>query len=270
MASEKYFLNLACGDHFIVSSNWENVDWAPKSRDVKQIDLLKELPYPEGTFDLVYTSHFLEHIPLNQSRIFLEECRRVLKADGVLRLALPDFENIAREYIHNIDNRNFLYAEFNIIEMIDQCVRTESGGELVNWYRGVDQPDLQEYLSARTGYVIKKSAALRQTRFSRLKHITLKKLKSKAQMQIIKFIVSLFPKWYLQNHISNAVTGELHRWVYDFNSLKKILIEVNFTSVSKLDAFTSLNSDFPNIPLDVDEQGRSRKGLQSMYIEAIK
>jgi hypothetical protein len=48
------------------------------------------------------------------------------------------------------------------------------------------------------------------------------------------------------------------------------LVEAGFRNVSKLDAFKSLYPEFPNIPLDVDEKGRSRKGLGSMYIEAVR
>jgi hypothetical protein len=200
----------------------------------------------------------------------LEECRRVLKTDGVLRLALPDFENIPREYIRNIDARNYLLSEFNKAEMIDQCVRTESGGELVKWYRQVDNPELQNYISARTGYVSSGRIAFTQIRISRIRKLTVKKVPNKFQLVIIKNVISLLPNWYKQNHISNTATGEVHRWVYDFNSLQKILGEVGFNNVSKLDAFRSLNSGFPNIPLDVDEQGKSRKGLESTYIEAIR
>ena len=270
MQSSKKYLNLACGDHFVTSSEWENADWAPKSRDVKQSDLLKRLPYSDCTFDLVYSSHFLEHIPLAQVRTFLEECRRVLKTDGVLRLVLPDFENIAREYIRNIDARNHLLSEFNIVEMIDQCVRTESGGELVKWYRKVDNLELQDYIHRRTGYINSGRTTGAPSKVSRIKKLTVKKVLNKIHLVMVKTVISLLPTWYKQNHISNTATGELHRWVHDFNSLKKILVEAGFRNVSKLDAFKSLYSEFPNIPLDVDEKGRSRKGLESMYIEAVR
>ncbi len=157
-----------------------------------------------------------------------------------------------------------------MVEMVDQCVRTESGGELVKWYRKVDNPKLQDYIHRRTGHINSSHTTVARSKVSRIKKLTMKRVLNKIQLVMVKTVISLLPAWYRQNHISNTATGELHRWVHDFNSLKKILGEVGFNNVSKLDAFRSLNSGFPNIPLDVDEQGRSRKGLESMYIEAIR
>jgi len=270
MKSQKLFLNLACGDYFISSSSWENVDWATKSREIKQINLLEKFPYLDGSFEIVYCSHFVEHIPYAQLQFFLEECYRVLKKHGVIRLVLPDFENIAREYIKNLDEHNFQYAEFNIIEMIDQCVRAKSGGRLVEYYRGVSEVEFQKYISRRTGYIFKKNSTTRSYSLMLFKKITIRKIQFKIQKFFIGIIIASLPKWYVQNHISNVETGELHRWVYDFNSVRNVLNQVSFHSVIKLDAFTSLHMQFPNIPLDVDEKGNIRKGIESMYIEAVK
>lgn len=270
MMNSKKYLNLACGDYFIVSSDWVNADWAPKTRYVKQVDLLRRLPYSDFTFDLVYCSHFLEHIPRDQVRKFLEECYRVLKVGSIIRLALPDFENIAREYIKNIDAGNFLLSEFNIVEMIDQCVRTESGGELIKWYRNSKDSYLNSYMQSRTGYISGNAIYPSITNIHRIKKLTSKKILIKIQLAVIKSVTFLLPSWYKQYHIINTATGETHKWVYDFYSLAKIMGEVGFRSVVKSDAFSSIIPGFSETLLDVDEKSRSRKGFQSMYIEAVK
>ena len=100
--SMKKFLNLACGDHFINSSKWTNCDFAPQSSIVEHADLSKKFPYPSNYFDLVYCSHYIEHIQIKRVTFFLDECFRILRNGGLIRLALPDLENIVREYIKNV------------------------------------------------------------------------------------------------------------------------------------------------------------------------
>jgi SAM-dependent methyltransferase len=263
------YLNLACGDHFIVSEIWENCDFAPQSKLVRQVDLLKKLPYENSTFDVVYCSHFIEHIHLDQVLEFISECKRVLKPNGLIRLVLPDFENIAREYINNIDSSNFEFAEFNVVEMIDQCVRSESGGSLSQWYTKANKdPKLNSYINSRTGHESKHSGLAGSSILDRLKRVTFYKLKYKIELKLIYLLVSLLPKWFRHNHIIKTATGERHLWVHDFKSISKFLHLSGFRDIQKINAHKSTEPDFPIYPLDINSEGLSRKGSESMYIEA--
>ena len=263
------YLNLACGDHFIVSEIWENCDFAPQSKLVRQVDLLKKLPYKNSTFDIVYCSHFIEHIHLDQVLEFITECKRVLKPNGLIRLVLPDFENIAREYINNIDSSNFEFAEFNVVEMIDQCVRSESGGSLSQWYsKASKDPKLNSYINSRTGHESKHRGLAGSLILKRLKRVTFYKLKYKIELKVIYLLISLLPKWFRYNHISKTATGERHLWVHDFNSISKFLRLSGFSDIQKVNAHKCAEPDFPIYPLDINSEGLPRKGSESMYIEA--
>jgi len=271
MTKSKKYLNLACGDYFISSETWINLDWAPKSKKVKQANLLESLPFDDNTFDFVYCSHFLEHISRKDLVNFLSECNRVLKSNGRARFVLPDFENIAREYIRNIDNNFLKFAEFNIIEMIDQCVRKESGGELNEWYKNsFDDTELGLYIRLRTGFKNNQNRKKAKEFARKFRNLTIKKIYFKIQLKAINTNVKLFPKWYRDNHISMTATGERHLWVHDYNSIRQSLLSTGFHDVCKLDAFTSMESDFPVMPLDVSSDGLPIKGAESMYIEALK
>ena len=265
------FLNLACGDFYSKEPAWINLDWYPNSELVKKTNLIQPLPFPNNHFDVVYTSHFVEHIRRSDVNDFLRECLRVLKPNGIIRIVVPDFENIAREYVSNMDSGNHLKAEFNIIELIDQCVRTISGGQLSSW-RARSDIDLEtkQYVSSRTGFKYKSYEGNKK----RIKRITAAGFMRKAIKKIsdvyITVIIRLLPKWFQENHLNLTNTGELHRWVYDFNTMKIVLRDIGFLSVERFTVQTSSINNFPFFPLDIDESGDSRKGLESMYIEAKK
>lgn len=265
------FLNLACGDIFVTSELWDNCDFAPKSKDVKRVNLLNGLPYGDNTFDIVYSSHYIEHIPKSELSNFLQECNRVLKPNGLIRLVLPNFENIAREYVKNIDQGNSLYSEFNIVEMVDQCTRSVSGGELIKWYKKTaNDIDLQSYIKSRTGYSINLNRSTQESFWTRFKNLNMAKINFKIQLKFSMFVISILPKWFQLNHVSTTATGEKHLWVYDFHSIAVILKQSGFSSITEKDSHTSSNSFFPVYPLDIDSNNDSRKGAESMYIEAIK
>jgi SAM-dependent methyltransferase len=67
--------------------------------DVVCWDLRRGIPFPNSTFDVVYHSHVLEHIEREEAPSFLRECRRVLRPGGILRVVVPDLEQLARTYL---------------------------------------------------------------------------------------------------------------------------------------------------------------------------
>jgi SAM-dependent methyltransferase len=67
--------------------------------DVIVHDLRKGIPAPDDSVDVVYHSHVLEHIDRDIAPIFLRECLRVLRPGGILRVAVPDLEKYARDYL---------------------------------------------------------------------------------------------------------------------------------------------------------------------------
>ncbi|HEU5474963.1 MAG TPA: class I SAM-dependent methyltransferase [Actinophytocola sp.] len=62
---------------------------ARRGRHVMRLDrgFAQELPYPDGSFDLVFSSLMLHHLDTASKDAMLAEVRRVLRPDGVLILA---------------------------------------------------------------------------------------------------------------------------------------------------------------------------------------
>ena len=162
-------INLGCGPVFVEGPEWINLDFTASSPGVREANLLGRLPLESDTAQVVYASHFLEHIPRADVDAFLRECLRVLRPGGVLRLVLPDLEEMARAYLALRDAGEHERADFLVLEMIDQCVRRESGGELEKLYRRLRAGSAQEgemiaFVRERTGEVLRASQPIAESR----------------------------------------------------------------------------------------------------------
>ena len=73
-------------------------------------DASKPLPFQDDTFDLIYASHILEHIPWYMTEDTLRKWVRVLKPGGVLEVWVPDGLKICE---------NLVLAEYEGINLID-------------------------------------------------------------------------------------------------------------------------------------------------------
>ena len=97
------FLNLGCGSHYSQKAEWTNIDFVSTGKDVIGHNLLRGIPFEDNRFDLVYHSHVLEHFSKEEGDTFISECLRVLKPGGTLRIAVPDLERIAKEYLQCLE-----------------------------------------------------------------------------------------------------------------------------------------------------------------------
>ncbi len=62
---------------------------------------ITKLPFEDNTVDLIYSSHVLEYFDRAEVVDVLNEWKRVLKPNGVLRLAVPDFRMMTMLYLNN-------------------------------------------------------------------------------------------------------------------------------------------------------------------------
>jgi predicted SAM-dependent methyltransferase len=92
----KVFIHLGCGD--IASPEFINVDARPGPHVHYICDVTDLSIFADGSADLVYASHVLEHVRHNGLKKTLWEWRRILKPGGILRLSVPDFDKILHIY----------------------------------------------------------------------------------------------------------------------------------------------------------------------------
>ena len=111
-AAEKK-LQLGCGRNWL--EGWLNSDYFPRTSDILQLDVTVSLPFENDTFDYIFSEHVIEHISYPEGAYMLEECFRVLKPGGVLRVGTPDLAfliNLYREDEAASQSRTQLEQEF--------------------------------------------------------------------------------------------------------------------------------------------------------------
>ena len=155
-------LNLACGSKS--NYNWTNIDFSPivflahhvtiarilrrigalsEARyekvlnvdpDIIRWDLRKGIPFRNELFDVVYNSHFLEHIDLEAVVPFIKDIHRVLKKGGIVRIIVPDLQVLVNRYLSSAKKleRGDVSAlnehQETICSLFGQMVRRESAG----------------------------------------------------------------------------------------------------------------------------------------------
>jgi predicted SAM-dependent methyltransferase len=247
LAQRPVLCNLGCGTRH--HPEWINIDFRGDDGTVFSWDLRQALPLSDGLCDAVYSSHLIEHFDRAGARRFLEECRRVLKTDGILRMVTPDLEGIVRNYLVSLEAAQLgepgadARYEWMVVELLDQLVRHESGGEMLKlWCR--DELPAEDFIAERVG-----------TEYWRARR---------------HFKGRPIPKSALDD--AEAVgrfrlSGEVHQWMYDRYSLARLLAECGFASIRLCEAGESSIEGFPQYGLDTEPDGSIYKP-DSFFVEA--
>ena len=93
----KVLVHIGCG--WKNSPEFINVDAQPLAHIHIVTEDIASLPdFGDGTVDLIYMCHILEHIKRNDLKNVLSEMKRTLKDGGILRLSVPDFDRLIEVY----------------------------------------------------------------------------------------------------------------------------------------------------------------------------
>lgn len=262
-------LNLGCGSKY--HKEWTNIDFASNEPDVMNHNLLKGIPFSDNYFDVVYHSQVLEHFQKTEAEFFIRECFRVLKKGGIIRIVVPDLENIAKEYIRlikeNFDNpssKSEADYDWIMLEMYDQTVRNKSGGLMSEFLSKKDLIN-SKYIESRIGYSDKSK---------RVKYYTNKQKSMKFLSRVSRFAKRNL-KLFLNNFHSNKYKigdfrskGEIHFWMYDRFSISRLLKNNGFNNVQVM---TPHNSNIPEWDkYELDKKDNMIFDPSGLFIEASK
>ncbi len=268
-------LNLGCGYTF--HPDWVNVDYSPTGPGVISHDLQTPLPFPDNHFDLVYHSHVLEHLPKTKALQFLQECYRVLRPGGVIRVVVPDLEQIAQLYLQALaaachelseetaqksaalppsldlvvdpSGKTLVQGKYDwiLLELLDQAVRHHSGGEMVTFIKNLP-PGLEPWLTHRLG-----QEAAQLIQHSQQGTLALPTIDPHDPWAVGKF----------------RLGGEPHLWMYDRYSLGRLLKQAQFQWIQRRSAAASYCLTFDAYHLDTLPSRHVRKP-DSLFMEALK
>ncbi|OLB92345.1 MAG: hypothetical protein AUH25_00755 [Thaumarchaeota archaeon 13_1_40CM_38_12] len=90
-------LHIGCGQKLL--PGWTNLDIDDDLVGVDIKDDARTLSkIPDGSCDMIYACHILEHIGRHEVQDVLMTWNKKLKKNGLLRLAVPDFEKVVAWY----------------------------------------------------------------------------------------------------------------------------------------------------------------------------
>jgi hypothetical protein len=115
-------IQFGCG--LCAPEGWRNFDASPTLRlqrlpiigrrftlfpvNVEYGDIVKGLPVPPESCDIIYSSHTLEHLALADMRRALLNTHSYLKSGGIFRFVIPDLARCANEYLRSGDALGFM------------------------------------------------------------------------------------------------------------------------------------------------------------------
>jgi predicted SAM-dependent methyltransferase len=84
----------------IRATGWKTFDIDP-GPEVDYVGDCKSLsPISDASVETIYASHVLEHVPYRDLETTLKEWFRVMQPGGTVMIAVPDFETLARLFLH--------------------------------------------------------------------------------------------------------------------------------------------------------------------------
>lgn len=277
-AGEPRLLNVGCGRHFHPA--WRNIDMVSYDPQVEAHDLRLGLPADDNQYDLVYHSHVLEHLSPSDGQRLIRQCARVLKPGGILRIVVPDLEQITRLYLqaleeawhHPADHWPQAKYDWLKLELIDQMVRHTSGGAMgpmMQQARG----QLAELIAQRLGHEVTYTAASppRPDSTNTSSNTTV----STGRVAWRERWARKLLKWLLGRSAVQQLelgrfldSGEVHRWMYDRVSLRALTQAcglVDFTLRTAEDSY------YPNFDqFQLDRIGSQIRKPDSIFCECRK
>lgn len=260
--SSRVLVNLGCGT--VWHDAWLNYDLDPQDPAIRAIDLDQALPFPDGTVDALYHAHVLEHLAPRTGERLLAECFRVLKPGGVIRVVVPDLEQLARHYLAALAGEDELAYEWAVLELLDQMVRIKNEGAMGDFLRTRPWSAHPE-IRARVGTEI---GAARPAPAVKKRYRRPARAWARLRFALAGFCLNRREAGILREARFRA-SGEIHRWMYDRVSLARLLRATGFSDPTQRSATDSGIAGFGDCELDTNSAGRARHP-DSLYMEAGK
>ena len=210
----------------------------------------------------------------------LRECCRILKPGGILRVAVPDLEQVCRLYLENLqracdhDPEAAARYDWMMLELLDQTVRERSGGGMLDYLRQNPLPG-EDFILERIGN--EGRGLLRSIRsLPAPSPMAPMKNKPRTFWDMLKEIPGHRRKEVLDDRTASELAigrfrlgGEVHQWMYDRFSLPRLLTSCGFVSPKLMNPASSQIPGWPEYHLEIASDGAVHKP-DSFIMECLK
>jgi predicted SAM-dependent methyltransferase len=282
------YLNLGCGNRY--HPEWINIDLLPRGPGVLVHDLSKDFPFRENSCDVVYSSHFLEHLPRSAALPFMKECYRILRPKGIVRAVVPDLERICQLYLQKLgavlsgEKGAAADYEWMMLEMYDQTVRESPGGDMMAYLSQNPIPN-ETFICSRIGEEAREIVRsmkdlgaeggfselvvprVGRRPFSRLYRLLRGSTKTSARRFYKMCLGALRFKALCMGEF--RLKGEVHHWMYDRYSLSDLMLHAGFDAPRITSATLSHIPNWTSFNLDTLPDGTVIRP-DSLFMEAAK
>jgi predicted SAM-dependent methyltransferase len=286
--SDGLYINLGCGAR--VREGWINADFTQTLPGVMVCDLTRALPFGDESAVVVYASHVLERFNRDDALCFLQECRRILKPGGVLRLVVPDLSWLVDSYRTNLDAAHDAISkgladspdvlarhEYAVINLIDQLCRHVPGGEMLRFWTRSPLPAADFVLKTTGVEAVQSFLVLQEQGECGGAAPDTGQLGTSCQPSFLQRLKYAFaPATHPLPQDSRAarigefrISGEPHLWMYDEVSLWQLLRQAGFSDIFRRAAAESAIPAFSSYNLDTCNNGSTYKP-ESLFMETVK
>ncbi len=248
------------------AEDWNNLRFSvypyPDTALVQTMDIRNGLPHPANSFDAILTTRLIEHLTLDENRVFLQELFRVLRPGGVVRFSTPDLNAKVDRYLQKVEEYQAKPTEENVhsyfwsvLELTDQCTRSYSGGLLMETARSgkVSAEDMRATAGDVFDYLLGK----------RERNKPLKSMRQNIGYAILRKL----QRWWQGGH--PKTTREANMWIYDDLYLENELQRAGFADVQSQQYKTSDIPHYHEYAFDTSPHG-DYVVEPSLFMEAKK
>jgi predicted SAM-dependent methyltransferase len=134
--TEHEIRKLQLGTSKSVKQGWLNTDLILEVPGAVYLDATKRFPFDNGVFDCVYSEHMIEHVEYKEAQAMLQECFRVLKIGGRLRITTPDLAALLGLYCQTQISIQRRYIDVMVQHFIPGARRYKSVFVINHVFRG--------------------------------------------------------------------------------------------------------------------------------------
>ena len=107
----------------------------PPGLDCIRLDATKSFEIPSKSFDFIYSEHMIEHVSFEDGRNMLEECNRILKPSGVIRIVTPSLGFLSRVMSSDRGMLEDSYRNWSVTTWVPEAPKVTNAFLLNNFMR---------------------------------------------------------------------------------------------------------------------------------------